>query len=92
MSEPGASRTTDQRTITVVGEGLASTVPDTALLHLGVETRGATPWPGAGGSILPCPLAGRGVGPEEPQRHRPRLSEQTSIVAATLRFGIRRGQ
>ncbi len=58
MSEPGASRTTDQRTITVVGEGLASTVPDTALLHLGVETRGATPWPGAG--VRFCPARSRG--------------------------------
>jgi hypothetical protein len=29
--------------VTVVGEGSASGVPDTALLHLGVETRGTTP-------------------------------------------------
>jgi uncharacterized protein YggE len=43
MSEP-ASPTADQRTVAVVGEGLASAVPDTALLQLGVETRGATPW------------------------------------------------
>src|SRR6266545_1058951 len=35
--------TADQRSVTVVGEGLASAVPDTALLQLGVETRGATP-------------------------------------------------
>jgi uncharacterized protein len=42
MSEP-ASPTADQRTVTVVGEGVASAVPDTALLQLGVETRGATP-------------------------------------------------
>lgn len=37
----------DQRTVTVVGEGIATTVPDTALLHLGVETRAAAqrrPW------------------------------------------------
>jgi uncharacterized protein YggE len=30
-------------TVTVVGRGAAATVPDTALLQLGVETRGATP-------------------------------------------------
>jgi uncharacterized protein YggE len=43
MPEPAASPTADERTVTVVGEGVASAVPDTALLHLGVETRGATP-------------------------------------------------
>jgi uncharacterized protein len=43
MPEPAAAPTVDQPTVTVVGEGLASAVPDTALLHLGVETRGATP-------------------------------------------------
>jgi uncharacterized protein YggE len=43
MPEPAASPTADQRTVTVVGEGVASAVPDTALLHLGVETRGANP-------------------------------------------------
>jgi uncharacterized protein len=43
MPEPAASPTVDQPTVTVVGEGMASAVPDTALLHLGVETRGATP-------------------------------------------------
>ncbi|HZC99389.1 MAG TPA: SIMPL domain-containing protein [Actinomycetes bacterium] len=37
MPEPG------QRTVTVVGEGIATTVPDAALLHLGVETRGSSP-------------------------------------------------
>jgi uncharacterized protein len=34
---------TGQATVTVLGKGAASAVPDTALLHLGVETRGATP-------------------------------------------------
>src|SRR6266498_1248138 len=43
MPEPAAAPTADQRSVTVVGEGLASAVPDTALLQLGVETRGATP-------------------------------------------------
>jgi uncharacterized protein len=43
MPEPAAALTTDERTVTVVGEGRASAIPDTALLHLGVETRGATP-------------------------------------------------
>ena len=43
MPEPAASPTADQRTVTVMGEGLASAVPDTALLQLGVETRGTTP-------------------------------------------------
>ncbi len=43
MPEPAAASTADQRSVTVVGEGLASAVPDTALLQLGVETRGATP-------------------------------------------------
>jgi uncharacterized protein YggE len=42
MPEP-ASLTADQRTVTVVGEGVAGAVPDTALLQLGVETQGATP-------------------------------------------------
>jgi uncharacterized protein YggE len=36
---PGAG----QATVTVAGTGAASAVPDTALLQLGVETRGATP-------------------------------------------------
>jgi uncharacterized protein YggE len=43
MPEPAASPTADERTVSVVGEGMASAVPDTALLHLGVETRGASP-------------------------------------------------
>lgn len=43
MPEPPAALTADQRTVTVVGEGLASAVPDAAVLQLGVETRGATP-------------------------------------------------
>jgi uncharacterized protein YggE len=43
MLEPAASPTAEERTVTVVGEGLASAAPDTALLHLGVETRGTTP-------------------------------------------------
>ncbi len=43
MLEPVASPTADERTVTVVGEGLASAVPDTALLQLGVETRGVNP-------------------------------------------------
>jgi uncharacterized protein len=43
MPEPAASPTADQPTVTVVGEGTASAAPDTALLHLGVETRGAAP-------------------------------------------------
>jgi uncharacterized protein YggE len=43
MPEPAASPTADQPTVTVVGEGTASAAPDTALLHLGVETQGATP-------------------------------------------------
>jgi hypothetical protein len=37
----------DQPTVTVAGEGIASGVPDTALLQLGVETRGGRlgrPW------------------------------------------------
>jgi uncharacterized protein YggE len=33
----------DQPTVTVVGEGITSAVPDTAVLQLGVETRGGTP-------------------------------------------------
>jgi uncharacterized protein YggE len=43
MPEPPAGLPADQPTVMVVGEGLASAVPDTALLQLGVETRGATP-------------------------------------------------
>ena len=43
MPEPAAASTADQPMVTVLGEGLASAVPDTALLHLGVETRGTTP-------------------------------------------------
>lgn len=43
MADWPAALTADQRTVTVVGEGLASAVPDTAVLQLGVETRGATP-------------------------------------------------
>lgn len=43
MPEPAASQTADERTVSVVGEGTTNAVPDTALLHLGVETRGATP-------------------------------------------------
>ena len=43
MSEPPAAVTADQPTVTVVGEGLASAAPDTAVLQLGVETRGAIP-------------------------------------------------
>lgn len=34
---------TGQATVTVAGTGAASAVPDTALLQLGVETRGSTP-------------------------------------------------
>jgi hypothetical protein len=48
-------------------------------------------WPGAGFDFTPRACEA-GCRAEEPQMHRPRLSEQTSIVAATLRFGIRRGQ
>src|SRR6266487_2606364 len=43
MPESAASPTADQPTVTVVGEGTASAAADTALLQLGVETRGATP-------------------------------------------------
>jgi uncharacterized protein YggE len=43
MLEPAVSPTAEERTVTVVGEGMASAIPDTALLQLGVETRGATP-------------------------------------------------
>src|SRR6266516_5170623 len=43
MPEPAAAPTADQPTVTVVGEGTANAIPDTALLHLGVETRGVTP-------------------------------------------------
>ena len=43
MPEPVAAPTADERTVTVVGEGAASAVPDTAVLQLGVETRGVTP-------------------------------------------------
>jgi uncharacterized protein YggE len=42
MPEPEPTLT-GQATVTVAGTGAASAVPDTALLHLGVETRGATP-------------------------------------------------
>jgi uncharacterized protein YggE len=42
MPELARSPSVDQRTVTVVGEEVASAVPDTALLQLGVETRGAT--------------------------------------------------
>jgi uncharacterized protein len=41
---PGPERVpTGQATVTVAGTGSASAVPDTALLELGVETRGSTP-------------------------------------------------
>jgi uncharacterized protein YggE len=53
MQEPAASPTADERTVFVVGEGLASAAPDTARLHLGVETRGATP----GEALDACSLA-----------------------------------
>jgi uncharacterized protein len=43
MPESAASPAVDERTVTVVGEGMASAAPDTALLQLGVETRGVTP-------------------------------------------------
>jgi uncharacterized protein YggE len=43
MPESAASPTADERTVSVGGEGTTNAVPDTALLHLGVETRGATP-------------------------------------------------
>src|SRR6266700_1140592 len=43
MPEPAAAPTADQPTVTVVGEGTANAIPDTALLHLGVETRGTAP-------------------------------------------------
>jgi uncharacterized protein YggE len=43
MPEPVAFPTSDERTITVVGAGPASAALDTALLQLGVETRGVTP-------------------------------------------------
>jgi uncharacterized protein len=43
MLEPARSPIAEERTVTVVGEGLANAVPDTAVLHLGVETRGTTP-------------------------------------------------
>ena len=43
MSEPPPAVTADQPTVTVVGEGLASAAPDTAVLQLGVETRGRDP-------------------------------------------------
>jgi uncharacterized protein len=43
MPEPAASPTVAERMVTVVGEGKSNAVPDTALLHLGVETRGTTP-------------------------------------------------
>jgi uncharacterized protein YggE len=43
MPEPAASSIADEPTVTVVGEGTANAAPDTALLHLGVETQRATP-------------------------------------------------
>jgi uncharacterized protein YggE len=43
MPQPAASPIAEERTVTVVGIGTASAAPDTALLHLGVETQGATP-------------------------------------------------
>jgi uncharacterized protein YggE len=43
MPQPAASPLAEEPTVTVVGNGTASATPDTALLHLGVETRGATP-------------------------------------------------
>jgi uncharacterized protein len=43
MPPPAASPIAQEPTVTVVGNGTASAAPDTALLHLGVETRGATP-------------------------------------------------
>jgi uncharacterized protein len=43
MAQPATSQTARERLVTVVGEGSARAVPDTALLRLGVETRGATP-------------------------------------------------
>jgi uncharacterized protein YggE len=42
MPEPDALLA-DQATVTVAGKGSATATPDTALLQLGVETRGATP-------------------------------------------------
>jgi hypothetical protein len=43
MPQSAASPTAAERTVTVVGRGTASAAPDTALLHLGVETQGAAP-------------------------------------------------
>ncbi len=43
MREPAVAPAADQPTVTVVGQGITSAVPDTAVLRLGVETRGATP-------------------------------------------------
>jgi uncharacterized protein len=43
MQEPAASPLDDERMVIVMGEGMASAVPDTVLLQLGVEVRGATP-------------------------------------------------
>jgi uncharacterized protein YggE len=40
---PGPDDLPTGATVSVTGRGSASVVPDTALLHLGVETRGATP-------------------------------------------------
>jgi uncharacterized protein len=40
MPDPGGA---GPATVTVAGAGSATAVPDTALLHLGVETRGPTP-------------------------------------------------
>jgi uncharacterized protein YggE len=43
MPQPVASPTAEERIVTVVGKGTASAAPDTALLHLGVETQGVAP-------------------------------------------------
>lgn len=43
MPQPAASLIAEERTVTVVGNGMAGAAPDTALLHLGVETQGASP-------------------------------------------------
>lgn len=43
MLESAAPPTATEGTVTVVGNGTASATPDTALLQLGVETRGTTP-------------------------------------------------
>jgi uncharacterized protein YggE len=69
MPEP-ASSTVDQRTVTVVGEGVASAAPDTALLQLGVETRGATPgeaWEACSRALAEVIAAVRAAGVEPPR-------------------------